>query len=718
MKKSTFLILVLAVGLSLMIFMAFQPVELAVANQAPPTPTPTPRAGPDDLSCSLFSPVECNFIDPVTERPIEIMPADMPYRLYPPASSSGVATSTLVSIIFDRNVDASTINRDTFYLSQNSDRLDGTVEYIDISKIAIFYPAAPLLPGTTYTATVTRGVRDLSGLPLAQELVWSFTTSSGVSPLSGALRQGGTPLPGSGMNIYFGDIHSHSFLSDGWGTPAQAYATARAVGLDFFALTDHAFMLTQAEWQQALDAANAATNPFFVGLRGFEYTHLYGHINVFNTNAYVHRDDPNYNTLQEFYAWLVGQPNAIAQFNHPLISQSHDWNFNDFAYHPAADHKIVLQELSNRTQYFLSLNSGWHLGSVGNSDAHSGNWGVRRMGIVAPSLTRAAVLEALKNRRTFFASPSDLNLAVVMRANGSWMGSAILNTGTVNFVIHAYDPDPTGNPLRLKLYRNGTLVASTSLSSRNLYSWTPSVPAVLGSYYYVEVYHDHWLYPAYSSPIWVERQPIAKAGPAQVVASGSSVTLKDQGSWDPDGDALLYRWTQQTGTAVSLNGAQQPVTSFVAPNVIGDLTFNLIVNDPGGLSGVDTTTVTVTDKPILAITKTGPARVGPGELITYVLTVVNRGATSAKGVVVTDVVPGGATYVSGGTLSGNTVSWTIPELAARGGQAQVSFAVTSSGRVVNSNYGASCAGCIAAKGQVAVVTNGGRIYVPMIQRRN
>jgi uncharacterized repeat protein (TIGR01451 family) len=718
MKKNTFLILVLAAGLSLMIFMALQPVELAVANQAPPTPTPTPEAGPDDLACSLFSSVECDFIDPVTQRPIEIMPGTLPFRLYPPAGSGGVLTSTLVSIIFDRNVDAGTINRDTFYLSQGSNRVDGTVEYIDVSKIAIFYPAAPLLPGTTYTATVTRGVRDPSGLPLAQELAWSFTTSSGVSPLSEALRERGAPLPGSGMNIYFGDIHSHSLLSDGSGTPAQAYTTARAVGLDFFALSDHGFMLTQAEWQQLLDAANAATTPFFVGLRGFEYTHLNGHINVFNTDTYVHRDDPNYNTLAEFYAWLVGQSNAIAQFNHPLVSQSHDWNFNDFAYHPAADHKLVLQELSNPTQYFLSLNKGWHLGSVGNSDAHSGNWGVRRMGIVAPTLTRAAVLDALRNRRTFFASPSDLNLAVVMRANGTWMGSAIPNTGSVNFVIHAYDPDPTGRSLRLKLYRNGTLVASTSLSSRNLYTWTPSVPAVLGSYYYVEVYHDHWLYPAYSSPIWVEQPPIAIAGPAQVVAPGRSVTLRDNGSRDPDGDALLYRWTQQAGTPVSLNGAQQATASFVAPNVVGNLTFNLTVVDPGGMSGADTTTVTVTDKPILSITKTGPARAESGELITYVLTVMNHGITPATGVVVTDVVPSGATYVSGGKLSGNTVSWTIPTLAANGGQAKVSFAVISSGRVVNSNYGASCPGCIPAKGQVVVVTNAGKIYLPMIQRKD
>jgi uncharacterized repeat protein (TIGR01451 family) len=518
------------------------------------------------------------------------------------------------------------------------------------------------------------------------------------------------------MNIYFGDLHSHSLLSDGWGSPATAYATARARGLDFFALSDHCFMLTPTEWQQMRAEANAATNAYFVGLPGFEYTHLKGHINVFGTDSYVHRDDPNYDTLKEFYAWLVSQPTAIGQFNHPLENQWHDWNFDNFAYSPAADQKMVLQELSSASQFFLSLNKGWHLGSVGNSDAHQANWGERRMGLVAPALTREAILEALRARRTFFASPNHPGFALVMQANGRWMGSAIPNTGSINLTIYGYDPSPSGQSLRLKLYDNGQLIATTSRSSSKWYTWAPTVPAILGHYYYVEAYYGSWLYPAYTSPIWVERPPLARVGPPQYVAPGASVTLTDQGSYDPDGDVLAYQWSQLSGSTVSLSGANQPKATFVAPNTLGNLVFNLSVVDPGGQSDSETVSITVTDQPILSITKTGPATVQADELIIYLLTVTNRGISPAANVVVTDTVPSGATYISGGTLAGNIVSWTIDELAPNGGSAQVSFAVTAAGTVVNKVYGASCSGCIPVKGQANVVTNPYKVYLPLIRR--
>ncbi len=40
--------------------------------------------------------------------------------------------------------------------------------------------------------------------------------------------------------VFFGSLHSHTSLSDGQDTPAEAYAHARDVaGLDFLAITEH-----------------------------------------------------------------------------------------------------------------------------------------------------------------------------------------------------------------------------------------------------------------------------------------------------------------------------------------------------------------------------------------------------------------------------------------------------------------------------------------------
>ena len=176
------------------------------------------------------------------------------------------------------------------------------------------------------------------------------------------------------MNIYFGDLHSHTGYSDGAGTPPDAFTMARASGLDFYAVTEHGFMLDASEWQNLLSQANAATvDGQFVALPGFEYTHAKGHINVFGSDTYIHRDDPAYDTLAEFYAWLVAHPTAIGQFNHP--SKVNNFNFDDFSFNAAADQKMVLQELRTADQFFLSYSLilrllGYHSDSSNSAKAH------------------------------------------------------------------------------------------------------------------------------------------------------------------------------------------------------------------------------------------------------------------------------------------------------------------------------------------------------------
>ena len=44
------------------------------------------------------------------------------------------------------------------------------------------------------------------------------------------------------IQVFFGNSHSHTALSDGCGTPAKAYDHARDVaGLDYLAITEHDF---------------------------------------------------------------------------------------------------------------------------------------------------------------------------------------------------------------------------------------------------------------------------------------------------------------------------------------------------------------------------------------------------------------------------------------------------------------------------------------------
>ncbi len=82
--------------------------------------------------------------------------------------------------------------------------------------------------------------------------------------------------------IYWGDIHTHSILSDGSGTAEHAYEYARNVAhIEFYALTDHGEILTinKNSLQKYISATDAAYTPGeFVNFYGMEWTqHKTGH---------------------------------------------------------------------------------------------------------------------------------------------------------------------------------------------------------------------------------------------------------------------------------------------------------------------------------------------------------------------------------------------------------------------------------------------------------
>jgi hypothetical protein len=99
-----------------------------------------------------------------------------------------------------------------------------------------------------------------------------------------------------------------------------------------------------------------------------------------------------------------------------------------------------------------------------------------------------------------------------------------------------------------------------------------------------------------STPPPTNRAPVAEAGPAQNVSTGSTVTLDGSGSTDPDGDPLTYAWAQTAGPAVTLSSASAVRPTFTAPATASTLTFALTVGD-GQATATDSVTVTVTAPP-------------------------------------------------------------------------------------------------------------------------
>ncbi len=88
------------------------------------------------------------------------------------------------------------------------------------------------------------------------------------------------------------------------------------------------------------------------------------------------------------------------------------------------------------------------------------------------------------------------------------------------------------------------------------------------------------------------RAPIAEAGPDRMGEIGESVLFNGTASADPDGDPIVtYAWDFGDGNSGSTPQASNVYTT------AGTYTVTLTVTDDGGLTGEDTTTVTIAPPP-------------------------------------------------------------------------------------------------------------------------
>ncbi len=79
---------------------------------------------------------------------------------------------------FNKPMDADTLTNTTFLLTGPSGAVSGVVSYDAATKTASFTPDAALSAFSIYTATLTTGVQDAYGAPLAAPYVWNFTTGA------------------------------------------------------------------------------------------------------------------------------------------------------------------------------------------------------------------------------------------------------------------------------------------------------------------------------------------------------------------------------------------------------------------------------------------------------------------------------------------------------------------------------------------------------------
>jgi Ice-binding-like/Bacterial Ig-like domain len=97
-----------------------------------------------------------------------------------PVASLGVCPSTTVSATFSQAMNPSTINTTTFTLTEGPPttgvKVTGVVTYA--GSTATFTPSSPLALNKPYTAMISTGATDLSGVAMTTSSIWNFTTAT------------------------------------------------------------------------------------------------------------------------------------------------------------------------------------------------------------------------------------------------------------------------------------------------------------------------------------------------------------------------------------------------------------------------------------------------------------------------------------------------------------------------------------------------------------
>jgi hypothetical protein len=317
--------------------------------------------------------------------------------------------------------------------------------------------------------------------------------------------------------LLFADLHGHSNLSDGTGTPEDYYRYARDVAaLDVAALTDHdhwgiPFLdETPAHWRRIEAAARGFHEPGrFVTLLGYEWTSwIYGHRHVlhFADESELRSSvDERFDTPPELWAALAGAPALTFAHHSAGAPIATDWSIPpDPALEPVTEIVSVhgssegfdspqpVRDMLEGNTVRDALARGYRLGLIGSGDSHDGHPGLTQIAaagsgglaaIFAAEPTREAVLEALRARRVYATNGPRIVLEVTL--DGAPMGASLPAGAGKALVVRVAAPGPLE---AVELVTSAGVVASTPGEGQRSLGFETTAPELApGSWLYVRV---------------------------------------------------------------------------------------------------------------------------------------------------------------------------------------------------------------------------------------
>jgi len=419
--------------------------------------------------------------------------------------------------------------------------------------------ASDVLASYTFQAA-DRGIHILPEIRFTSPgtyFIQAVDPDAGFRAESNPIRCSATPRP---LKVLWGDFHDHSVISDGTGSPSHAFRYARDVaGLDFFALTDHGYMINQTSWQLIQRIVTEFNDPpHFVTFYGYEwsgYADVGGDHNVIyaQPGMPLYRESSYYEPKNPFIysgpdlgaAHIVQLYKRLrlvaAEKNARILVIPHfrgrpanpQWNDSEFS--PVIE---LASEAGWHENWALEfLRRGYRMGFIGSSDDHYGRpgygmadnpmtgygapleggpigqgnrfhypWGVDvqgspLVGVLATENSRESIFQAFFSRHCYVTSGARIILD--FHADGHEMGDEFTAAGPPRFEAATESAVPIvsvilkkdGKPLFTQGARDGARSAWLSYTEPRDYQ---------GHFYYVEVVTVDPQERALSSPIWID----------------------------------------------------------------------------------------------------------------------------------------------------------------------------------------------------------------------
>lgn len=360
------------------------------------------------------------------------------------------------------------------------------------------------------------------------------------------------PLSGERL-LLFGDLHTHSTLSDGATPPEEVMAYARDVlGLSFNALSDHGEVLSRAadRWPHLNRVASEASVPgAFLGVAGYEVTYPVfwdGHYNVYfpHFNGDLHRAPyDEYTMLSDVSTF---SPDRLLQVlrsedNGALVVRHHYGPTPDYWEDAPEDGELCpLTEICSIHGVFSGdrqldanrndrryetlghagtvgrgLAAGRVFGIVGSSDNHSGFPGDRGLvAVLADGVDHESLFEAMRARRTYGTTGAPIVLGFAV--NGAPMGSVLSVAASARIEASVTGTAPLRQVVLLRDEQElpQALLGMELQGNRASLSFTDDLPPAPGRSYRLRVEQQDGEV-AWSSPIWFDPPPPVRSDEAR-----------------------------------------------------------------------------------------------------------------------------------------------------------------------------------------------------------